>query len=63
LEDLFNTLSYGGKTIDPGTYKGVVKQLPDGTIVRMRQWSSKTHDATIDVTLPDGKIIKVHIKP
>lgn len=63
LEDLFDTLSHGGETIAPGTYPGVVKKLPDGTIVRMRDWSGKTHDATIDVTLPDGKRIKVHIKP
>ena len=62
LEDLFDTLSHGGETIDPGTYPAVVKKLPDGTIVRMRPKSSTTFDPTIDVTLPDGKIIKVHIK-
>jgi hypothetical protein len=73
LEDLFKTLTREGEVIDPGTYPGQVKKLPDGTVVRMRDWSSKTHDATIDVTLPDvtlpdgtvikGKLVKVHIKP
>ena len=54
-----------GETINPGTYPGVVKKLPDGTLVRMRPKSSTTGDPTIDVTLPppDGRIIKVHIKP
>lgn len=63
LEDLFNKLSQGGKTMNPGTYPGVVKRLPDGTIIRMRDWSKMTHDATIDITLPNGRRIKVHIQP
>jgi hypothetical protein len=63
LDDLFKTLTREGETMNPGTYPGQVKRLPDGTIVRMRDWSSRTHDATIDVTLPDGTYIKVHIKP
>lgn len=61
LNDLFDSLSCGGKSVSPGTYPGVVKQLPDGTIVRMRP-GSKSGGATIDITMPDGKIIKVHIK-
>jgi hypothetical protein len=60
LDDLFNALSRGGKTIDPGTYPGIVKELPDGSIVRMRP-SSRSGGATIDVTLPDGSIYKVHV--
>jgi hypothetical protein len=60
LDNLFNSLSSGGKTIDPGTYPGIVKELPDGTIVRMRP-SSRSGGATIDITLPGGTIYKVHI--
>jgi hypothetical protein len=58
LEDLFNMLSRGGETINPGTYPGDVKKLPGGTIVRMRFKLSTTHDPTIDVTLPDGRLIE-----
>ncbi len=62
LEDLFDSLqSGGGKSVDPGTYPGVVSELPDGTIVRMRP-GSKSGGATTDITMPDGKIFKVHIK-
>ena len=61
LDDLFNSLSNGGKSVSPGSYPGVVKELPDGTIIRMRP-GSKSGGATIDITMPDGKIIKVHIQ-
>ncbi|HQR43445.1 MAG TPA: polymorphic toxin-type HINT domain-containing protein, partial [Gemmatales bacterium] len=59
LRDLFDTLSKEGKTVNPGTYPGVVKELPDGTMVRMRP-GSKSGGATLDITMPDGKIYKVH---
>lgn len=61
LDDLFDALSNGGKTVNPGTYPGVVKELPDGTIIRRRP-GSRSGGATIDITMPDGTIIKVHIK-
>jgi hypothetical protein len=61
LDDLFNSLSCSGKQVNPGTYPGIVKHLPDGTIVRMRP-GSKSGGATIDITMPNGKNIKVHIK-
>jgi hypothetical protein len=61
LKDLFDTLGKEGKTVNPGTYPGVVKELPDGTIVRMRP-CSKSGGATLDITMPDGKIYKVHIQ-
>lgn len=62
LDDLFDSLGKGGKTINPGTYPGVVKQLPDGTIIRRRP-GSKSGGATLDITVPDGTITKVHINP
>jgi hypothetical protein len=61
LDELYDSLSRGGETIDPGTYPGTVKKLPDGTIIRRRA-GSKSGGATIDITMPDGEIIKIHIK-
>ena len=61
LDDLFSSLTKDAKTIPSGTYPGVVKELPDGTIVRMRG-ASKSGGAALDITMPGGKIIKVHIK-
>ncbi len=61
LNDLFDSLSKDGKTIDSGTYPGVIKELPDSTIIRRRP-SSKSGGATLDITMPNGKIYKVHIK-
>ena len=60
LDNLFDSLSSGGKTVNPGTYPGVVKELPDGTIIRKRP-GSKSGGATLDITLPDNTIVKVHI--
>jgi hypothetical protein len=59
LNCLYETLTKEGKLIDSGNYPGVVKELPDGTIVRKRP-ISKSGGTTLDITLPDGKIIKVH---
>jgi hypothetical protein len=61
LKNLFDTLSKDGKTVKSGTYPGVVKELPDGTIIRMRP-KSKSGGSALDVTLPDGTIYKVHVK-
>jgi hypothetical protein len=61
LDDLYDQVSKGGKTVNPGTYPGVVKELPNGTIVRRRP-NSGSGGPTIDITLPDGTNIKVHIE-
>jgi len=61
LSSLFNTLSKGSKAVNSGSYPGPVKELPDGTIIRMRP-SSKSGGAAIDITMPGGQIIKVHIQ-
>lgn len=61
LDNLFDSLSSGGRTVDSGSYPGVVKKLPDGTIVRRRP-GSKSGGATLDITKQDGTITKVHIK-
>jgi len=61
LDDLFNELGNGGKTVNSGSYSGIVKELPDGTIIRKRP-DSKSGGAAIDITLPDGTYVKVHIK-
>jgi len=59
MDDLFNQMTKGAETVDPGLYPGVVKKLPDGSVVRMRP-SSKSGGATMDITLPDGTLRKVH---
>lgn len=59
IDDLFIKLTDGAETLAPGNYPGIVKGLPDGTLIRMRQ-GSKSGGATMDITMPDGKIIKVH---
>jgi len=61
LDDLFDMLSSGVVRLDSGTYPGVVKQLPDGTIIRKRD-GSKSGGPTLDITLPDGTYYKVHVK-
>jgi len=61
MDDLFKQITDGADTLKAGTYNGVVKQLPDGTVVRMRPFS-KSGGATMDITLPDGTLRKVHIK-
>ena len=60
LDELFELLSKGGKSIDPKSYPGVVKELPDGTLIRRRP-GSNSGGATMDITLPDGTMIKVHL--
>ena len=61
LSELFDRLAVGGRSVNSGTYPGVVVELPDGTIIRMRA-ASKSGGATLDITLPSGTSLKVHIK-
>ena len=61
MSSLFNTMTRGGKKIDSGNYPGVVKRLPDGTVVRMRS-KSKSGGTTMDITMPDGRLEKVHVQ-
>lgn len=61
LDDLIDALSDGGETVNSGSYPGMVKELPDGTIIRKRP-SSESGGATLDITLPGGTYVKVHIK-
>lgn len=61
LKDFFNSVTEGAKTMPSGNYPGIVKKLQDGSIVRMRG-SSKSGGSTLDITLSDGKVVKVHIE-
>jgi hypothetical protein len=61
LSELYEKLTAGGTTVDPGAYPGVVKKLPDGTEVRMRP-TSRSGGSTIDITYPDGSSTKVHVR-
>ncbi len=62
LTSLFGRLSAGGKSVSGTTYPGKVVKLPDGSILRLRQFST-SGGPTIDFTPVGGTIIKVHIEP
>ena len=61
LDALYGRLSAGGKTATPPTYKGQMVELPDGTRVGLRNFST-SGGKTIDIHLPDGTQLKVHIE-
>jgi hypothetical protein len=61
LDALYGRLSAGGKPATPPTYKGSMVELPDGTRVGLRGVSA-SGGKTIDITLPDGTIRKVHVQ-
>src|SRR5258707_7972546 len=61
MDSTFQTLTKGGKAIDPGDYPGQAVGLKDGTIVRMRN-QSKSGGPAIDITFPDGATNKVHVQ-
>jgi hypothetical protein len=49
----------------PGTYPGTVVQMPNGSIIKIRPSSSQQKSGggpTIDITTPNGKEEKVHIR-
>jgi hypothetical protein len=61
LDDLFDNLTRGGYPIrGPNNYKGPMVQAPGGYTVGRRR--SDKFGPTLDITCPDGSIIKVHIK-
>jgi RHS repeat-associated protein len=59
MEQIFQRLITGGKPID-STYPGDLVQHPDGSTVGRRP-TSRTGGPAIDITLPDGTEIKVHL--
>lgn len=59
LNELFDDLTRGGERVD-SSYPGTQVRLPDGTLVGLRP-NSKSGGATIDVKLPGGGTIKVHL--
>jgi hypothetical protein len=61
LDDFFNSLTSEAKVVNPKGYPGILKELPGGTIVRLRP-GSKSGGAAIDIAMPGGQIIKVHIQ-
>jgi hypothetical protein len=61
IVELFNQSTKGAQTLPSGTYPGVVRKLPDGTIMRLRS-HSKSGGSTIDITFRNGELMKVHIK-
>ncbi len=61
LESLYGELSAGGSPVE-GSYPGESVELPDGTRVGIRP-TSGSGGPTIDVRLPDGTNLKVHVSP
>jgi hypothetical protein len=61
LQSLYDELSAGGTRLS-NTYPGEMVELPDGTTVGLRQ-TSTSGGPTIDVKLPDGTQLKVHVSP
>jgi hypothetical protein len=61
LETLFGRLSAGGKVVPGSSYPGKLVELSDKTTVGLRS-ASKSGGPTIDVTLPGGKLWKVHVE-
>jgi len=60
LRDLYGKWSEGGTSVESKNYDGTRVRLPDGTTVGWRH-SSDSGGATIDLVLPDGQKMKVHI--
>jgi hypothetical protein len=61
VQDLYNRLSKGGKTDLSTNYPGDRVILDDGTTVSIRE-KGTTPGLTIDVTYPDGTVVKIHVK-
>jgi len=63
MTNLFSELSRGGRNVTPPRYKGTMVELPDGTLVGMRE-ASKSGGPTIDVFPLEGsklRPLKVHL--
>ena len=58
---LWNHISAGASRVAV-EYDGIMKQLPDGTFIGLRN-GSKTGGKTIDVRPAVGKNYWIHIKP
>ncbi|TAH32495.1 MAG: RHS repeat-associated core domain-containing protein [Alphaproteobacteria bacterium] len=60
-QKLFNQLSRGGTIIKDSTYKGTLVKLPDGGIVGIRNYATRSPgtNATIDVKVPGIDIRKI----
>ncbi|MEU4841372.1 hypothetical protein [Nocardia testacea] len=60
IRQLYEDLAANGKPVDVGNYPGRASELSDGTVVRIRDTSS-SGGVTIDVTYPNGRVVKVHL--
>lgn len=61
VKRIFERLSSGGAPVS-NSYPGPLVRLPDGTIVGMRS-TSRSGGPSVDVWLPDGEHIKIHVQP
>jgi hypothetical protein len=60
IRDLYDQLAQGGTPVGGGSYPGEAVQHPDGTRIGLRS-HSKSGGVTLDIRLPNGRIIKVHL--
>ncbi|MCU1538661.1 MAG: hypothetical protein JWP82_3012, partial [Humibacillus sp.] len=61
LTTLFDELTRDATPMARGGYPGVSYRLDDGSVVRMRS-ESVSGGPTIDISLPDGSVRKVHVR-
>jgi hypothetical protein len=59
LKNIFSQLSKGGTPV-PNSYPGTMVQLPDGTLVGLRE-VSKSGGPTIDIFGPNDVKLKIHV--
>jgi hypothetical protein len=60
IRQLYEDLAVNGKPVDVGNYPGRAAELSDGTVVKIRD-TSTSGGVTIDVTYPNGRVVKVHL--
>lgn len=61
LDELFKSLSAGGRELNEPSYSGCMVLLPDGTRIGYRLTSRTSPDPTIDIRSADRRMLKVHV--
>lgn len=61
LDELFKSLSAGGRELNEPSYSGSMVLLPDGTRIGYRMKSRTSPHPTIDIRSADRRMLKVHV--
>ncbi|ASO19609.1 hypothetical protein AHOG_09825 [Actinoalloteichus hoggarensis] len=61
LDRLFDDLSVNGSDVQLDSYIGRLLRLPDGTTIGYRTKSKTTVEPTIDIKIPGGRSLKIHV--